>query len=186
MPDIASNTYLPGAIADSLTSFGGFLPGGNGQMPVTKWLEAGLTGSYGMVAEPCNYPQKFSHAPVLIDQYYRGATLIEAYWKSVLWPGQGLFIGEPLAKPYRDRNAFFVKDGHYVIMTRGLRGKSHYALEYFSFISGGWHTLAGFYVDKPKLRALYAPLPPVDATQLRWVGPCPANATQQCILSNSY
>jgi hypothetical protein len=26
--------------------------------------------------------------------------LIEAYWKSVLMPGQGVFIGEPLARPY--------------------------------------------------------------------------------------
>ena len=26
---------------------------------------------------------------------------IEAYWKSVAWPGQGVFIGEPLARPYR-------------------------------------------------------------------------------------
>jgi hypothetical protein len=27
--------------------------------------------------------------------------LIEAYWKSVQMPGQGLFVGEPLAAPYR-------------------------------------------------------------------------------------
>jgi uncharacterized protein (TIGR03790 family) len=186
VPNIASNTYLPGAIADSLTSFGGYLPTGNGQMPVTKWLEAGATASYGMVAEPCNFLQKFSYAPVLIDQYYRGATLIEAYWKSVLWPGQGLFVGEPLARPYRDRSAFFVKDGRYVITTRALRAKSRYALEYFSFISGSWHTLARFYVTRPQLQALYAPLPPVDATQIRWVGPCPVNVSQQCTLSNSY
>jgi hypothetical protein len=26
--------------------------------------------------------------------------LIEAYWKSVAWPGQGIFIGEPLARPF--------------------------------------------------------------------------------------
>lgn len=26
--------------------------------------------------------------------------LIEAYWKSVAMPGQGIFIGEPLANPY--------------------------------------------------------------------------------------
>ena len=31
----------------------------------------------------------------------RGETLIEAYWKSVLMPGQGIFIGEPLAAPWR-------------------------------------------------------------------------------------
>jgi hypothetical protein len=27
-------------------------------------------------------------------------TLLEAYWKSVAMPGRGLFIGEPLARPY--------------------------------------------------------------------------------------
>ena len=30
----------------------------------------------------------------------RPTALIEAYWKSVAWPGEGVFIGEPLAHPY--------------------------------------------------------------------------------------
>jgi hypothetical protein len=33
----------------------------------------------------------------------QGNSAIEAYWKSVAWPTQGLFIGEPLAAPYRKR-----------------------------------------------------------------------------------
>jgi hypothetical protein len=37
---------------------------------------------------------------VLLKHYLRGDTLLEAYWKSVEMPGQGLFIGEPLARPY--------------------------------------------------------------------------------------
>ena len=32
--------------------------------------------------------------------YLQGETLIEAYWKSVAMPGQGIFIGEPLARPF--------------------------------------------------------------------------------------
>ena len=40
------------------------------------------------------------HPGVVIDFYTRGETLIEAYWKSVKWPGQGLFVGEPLAAPF--------------------------------------------------------------------------------------
>jgi hypothetical protein len=32
--------------------------------------------------------------------YASGATAIEAYWKSVAWPGEGVFIGEPLASPF--------------------------------------------------------------------------------------
>ncbi|KPF47212.1 hypothetical protein IP87_15780 [beta proteobacterium AAP121] len=95
-----SNTWLPGAVADHLTSFGGVLPDGNGQMPITEWLRAGATASYGTVEEPCAYEQKFPRASVLVNRYVQGDTLIEAYWKSVQWPGQGLFVGEPLARPW--------------------------------------------------------------------------------------
>jgi uncharacterized protein (TIGR03790 family) len=94
--------FLPGAAADHLTSFGGMLTDSS-QMSALKWLEAGATGSYGTVVEPCNFPQKFSDPAILIGQYVRGETLIEAYWKSVAWPGQGVFIGEPLAAPYKSR-----------------------------------------------------------------------------------
>ncbi len=98
-----SNRYLPGAVADHLTSYGGRLPDASGQMPVTDWLAAGLTGSYGTVEEPCNYTDKFPRASVLVRHYAAGETLIEAYWKSVRWPGQGLFVGDPLARPWAGR-----------------------------------------------------------------------------------
>jgi len=94
--------FLPGAIADHLTSFGGMLTDSH-QMSALHWLEAGATGSYGSVVEPCNFPQKFPHPAIVIGRYLRGETLIEAYWKSVAWPGQGVFVGEPLAAPYRLR-----------------------------------------------------------------------------------
>lgn len=97
---LASNSYLPGAIADHLTSTGGILRDAQDQMPVTQWLEAGVTGSYGSVSEPCNYWQKFPNPQVVMSHYLAGETLIEAYWKSVKWPMQGIFVGEPLAKPY--------------------------------------------------------------------------------------
>ena len=96
---INSNHFLDGAIADHLTSAGGVLFDGR-QMSILRWLEAGATASYGTVVEPCAFPQKFPHPAVVIDRYTRGETLIEAYWKSVAWPGQGLFVGEPLASPY--------------------------------------------------------------------------------------
>lgn len=92
--------FLPGALADHLTSFGGDLLG-DGQMSSLRWLEAGATASYGSVSEPCSYWQKFPHPTVLLKHYLGGATAIEAYWRSVAWPTQGLFIGEPLAAPYR-------------------------------------------------------------------------------------
>ncbi|TFW18996.1 TIGR03790 family protein [Duganella callida] len=92
--------FLPGALADSLTSFGGDLLGSS-QMSSLRWLEAGATASYGTVSEPCNYWQKFPQPTVLLSHYLRGASAIEAYWRSVAWPAQGVFIGEPLAAPYR-------------------------------------------------------------------------------------
>jgi uncharacterized protein (TIGR03790 family) len=101
VPAIQTNGYLPGAVADHLTSFGGQLTD-SGQMSSLKWLQAGATGSYGTVVEPCNIIPKFPHPGVLMAHYLDGDTLIEAYWKSVLMPGQGIFIGEPLARPFGD------------------------------------------------------------------------------------
>lgn len=92
--------FLPGAIADHLTSAGGYLVDST-QMSALRWLEAGATGSYGTVVEPCNLLQKFPHPAIVMDRYLRGETLIESYWKSVQMPGQGIFIGEPLAAPFR-------------------------------------------------------------------------------------
>lgn len=97
---IDTRQWLPGALADHLTSTGGQLMDGNGQMSVLEWLEAGATASYGTVSEPCNHLQKFPHPQVLLLHYLQGATALEAYWKSVAWPGQGVFVGEPLAAPF--------------------------------------------------------------------------------------
>ena len=184
-PGLTSNSFRPGAIADSLTSFGGYLPGGNGQMPITTWLDAGATASYGTVEEPCNWTAKFSRASVLIDQYYRGATLIEAYWKSVQWPGQGLFVGEPLAQPFRDSPGFTVDAGQYLISTRSLRANSTYSLQYQITSAGSWVTLGSFKLTRAQAQSWRVSLPPGNATQLRWLGPCPANTALQCTLSTS-
>ena len=96
--------FVPGAIADHLTSAGGVLTGG-GQTSALRWLEAGATASYGTVIEPCNALQKFPHPGVVIGHYLEGETLIESYWKGVNMPGQGIFIGEPLASPFAPRMA---------------------------------------------------------------------------------
>jgi uncharacterized protein (TIGR03790 family) len=100
--DINTNKFFDGAIADHLTSSGGQLFGGR-QMSILRWLDAGATASYGTVVEPCAFTQKFPNPGIVIDRYTRGESLIEAYWKSVQWPGQGVFVGEPLAVPYADR-----------------------------------------------------------------------------------
>jgi uncharacterized protein (TIGR03790 family) len=102
VPGIDSNRFLPGAVADHLTSYGGMLTDST-QMSSLRWLEAGATGSYGTVVEPCSFPQKFPNVTLLMSYYGAGETLIEAYWKSVQMPGQGMFIGEPLARPFQPR-----------------------------------------------------------------------------------
>ena len=92
--------WLPGALADHLTSFGGQLLAVQGQMSALDWLEAGATASYGTVSEPCNHLQKFPHPQALLAHYLQGASALEAYWRSVAWPAQGVFVGEPLAAPF--------------------------------------------------------------------------------------
>ncbi|MGQ9873616.1 TIGR03790 family protein [Leptodesmis sp.] len=96
---LETNRFRPGAIADHLTSVGGALTD-SFQMSSLRWLEAGATGSYGTVVEPCNFPAKFPNPAIAMFHYFQGDTLLEAYWKSVAQPGQGIFIGEPLARPF--------------------------------------------------------------------------------------
>lgn len=91
--------FRPGAVADHLTSTAGELRKGT-QMSALAWLRQGATASYGTVTEPCNFPGKFPNPTVFMNHYLRGDALIAAYWKSVAMPGQGLFIGEPLARPF--------------------------------------------------------------------------------------
>lgn len=99
VPGIQRLGFRAGAVADHLTSSGGQLTDSR-QMSALEWLAAGATGSYGTVVEPCNYREKFPDPQILMRHYLRGDTLIEAYWKSVAWPGQGIFVGEPLARPF--------------------------------------------------------------------------------------
>jgi uncharacterized protein (TIGR03790 family) len=101
---INSNQYFPGAIADHLTSSGGQLTGGS-QMSILRWLDAGATASYGTVVEPCAFTQKFPNPGIVIERYTNGESLVEAYWKSVAWPGQGVFVGELMASPYSRLNS---------------------------------------------------------------------------------
>lgn len=100
LPPLVPLRFVPGALADHLTSYGGRLGDPRGQSSALAWIEAGATASHGTVSEPCAHPQKFPHPQLLLLHYLQGETAIEAYWKSVAWPAQGLFIGEPLAAPF--------------------------------------------------------------------------------------
>ena len=96
---MTSNKFLDGAMADHLTSWGGGLIGYD-QTTALDWLSAGATGSYGTSTEPCSFRAKFPDVGVAMAHYLSGETLVEAYWKSVLMPGQGVFVGDPLARPF--------------------------------------------------------------------------------------
>jgi len=97
--ELSKLSFRPGAAADHLTYAGGQLEGSS-QMSALEWLRQGATASYGSVSEPCKGLGKFPSPAVFLDHYRRGDALLVAYWQSVAMPGQGLFIGEPLSRPY--------------------------------------------------------------------------------------
>ncbi len=128
--------FLPGAIADHLTSSGGQLFSSS-QMSSLRWLEAGATGSYGTVVEPCAIGAKFPNPEVVMRHYLQGETLLEAYWKSVALPGQGIFIGEPLAAPFGGRHIAEQENG-FELRTRTLK-PGNYRLQYAPSLVGPFH-----------------------------------------------
>ncbi|RKZ79418.1 MAG: TIGR03790 family protein [Gammaproteobacteria bacterium] len=138
VPAIKTNNYLPGAIADHLTSGAGIGIKHTGQMKAFRWLEAGVTGSYGAVVEPCNFPEKFPNPQVLIPSYLDGDSLIEAYWKSVQQPGEGLFVGEPLARPWGKTQAVLI-DGVLTINSFELDSEKTYFIEAQQTESSPWN-----------------------------------------------
>jgi uncharacterized protein (TIGR03790 family) len=125
VPNLKTNTYVPGALADHLTSSGGDLFGTD-QMSALRWLEAGVSASYGTVTEPCAHPEKFPVASVLVKNYFIGNTALEAYAKSVRWPSQGVFVGDPLARPFGTQAALV--NGNLSIKTSSLEPGLRYNL----------------------------------------------------------
>ena len=96
---IGSGSFVPGGLADNLTSFGGQIFENSGQLNILDLLALGAAGSYGTVIEPCAYLEKF---PSPQNYFYqaRGFTMAECYYQSVTNPFQGLLVGEPLAAPF--------------------------------------------------------------------------------------
>ena len=153
---IGTNRFLPGAVADHLTSTGGKLTDSR-QMSSLRWLEAGATGSYGTVTEPCNFPSKFPDPATLIRAYSAGATLIEAYWQSVLMPGQGIFIGEPLARPFGGYRIRRDSDG-WIVSTYALQ-EGVYELERALDPMGPYQALGRVSKSRPGELRLRLPSP---------------------------
>jgi uncharacterized protein (TIGR03790 family) len=134
-----ANRFLDGAVADHLTSLGGMLTD-SPQTSALDWLSAGATGSYGTVVEPCNFREKFPDIPVLMGRYLGGETLVEAYWKSVLMPGQGVFIGDPLARPFGGVRV--VRRGGQLLATTHTLRPGRYLLQSATTSIGPFRSLA--------------------------------------------
>ena len=98
-PNVPTNIFAPGALADNLTSFGGQIFENSGHTVALAFLNGGASGSYGTVVEPCAYLEKF---PTPQDYFYqaRGFSLAECYYQSLMNPYQGILVGEPLAAPF--------------------------------------------------------------------------------------
>jgi uncharacterized protein (TIGR03790 family) len=107
VPNLTTNKYPAGAIADTLTSYSGRLNDPLGQMSILDFISAGVTGSFGTVTEPCANDDKFPNPAIVIRNYTAGRSLLESYWKSVKFPFQGLFIGDPLANPWESSQLNF-------------------------------------------------------------------------------
>lgn len=133
VPNLRLTQFLPGAVADSLTSFSGSFVTTT-QMSMLDFIESGATGSFGTVTEPCAQTNKFSDPRTMIKHYGNGDTLIEAYWKSLKTTFQGQFIGEPLAAPFR-RDPDFSK----VVFLSHLNGNDGFS----EIVSGKFMTTYG-------------------------------------------
>src|SRR5206468_1874930 len=96
---IPGTTFVPGSMADDLTSYGGTIFEPADHLKILQYLTFGAAGGYGTVTEPCNYLEKF---PSPQNYFYqsRGFSLAECYYQSVTNPYQGLIVGEPLAAPF--------------------------------------------------------------------------------------
>jgi len=96
---LPNNSFVPGAMADSMTSFGGIIFGPNDQNTALTFIHAGASGSYGTVTEPQPATDKF---PSPQNYFYqsRGFNIAECYYQSLNTPYQGLIVAEPLSAPF--------------------------------------------------------------------------------------
>lgn len=98
-PSLAAGLFAPGAMADNLTSFSGYIFQVSLHTDALDYLNAGATASYGTIIEPCAYYEKFA-SPRNYFYQSRGFNVAECYYQSLTNPYQGIMVGEPLAAPF--------------------------------------------------------------------------------------
>ncbi|QDT04523.1 hypothetical protein K227x_29150 [Rubripirellula lacrimiformis] len=90
--------FVPGAIADNLTSLSGAFNTAS-QTKITELLHAGAALTNGAVAEPFSLQPKFTTA-MSFGYYASGMTAIESFYMTIASPYQLLIVGDPLAQAY--------------------------------------------------------------------------------------
>ncbi|MCC6823001.1 MAG: TIGR03790 family protein [Verrucomicrobia subdivision 3 bacterium] len=180
------NVFVPGAMADSMTSFGGVIFGANDHTTLLAFIHAGAAGSYGTVSEPLTAVDKF---PSPQNYFYqsRGFTLAECYYQSLAIPYQGLIVGEPLAAPWRQLATGSWMD---VVSNATLSGTAQLRVSFSAADAGHPLQQIDLFVDGKFLRTL-TNLPPQPGNvlnlnlrnqSLSYV--VPANATLASVASN--
>jgi len=94
----AAGSYLPGAMAEHLTSAAAVFTGSS-QTKLTAWIRAGASASAGTVVEPRAIWTKFPSARFFVH-YASGCTMMESFCQSIRCPLQVLLVGDPLAAPW--------------------------------------------------------------------------------------
>lgn len=102
----SGSRFVPGAIGDNFTSYGGKLDL-DSQTKFSEFLRNGAAGGSGTVVEPYAIPHKFPHAMIHVH-YARGCTLAEAFYQSVRGPFQLLIVGDALCQPFATSPIFTV------------------------------------------------------------------------------
>lgn len=156
IPELDSNTYAPGSVIDNYRSVG--TPEDGVTLSALRMLEAGATGSYGTVG-PCPFQNSSPNLIRFLEVYFRGATLLQAYWSSVNWPGEGLFVGDPLARPFERQVA--TVDGDTVVLETNavLPGDTGWVVQEGPSADGPWTVLTLVEAEAYERQTIRVPRP---------------------------
>lgn len=99
---LETNTWVPGAYYDQLTSTSGALPTGTGQTPITAATDRLASCGTGSISEPNTaLADKFVDIDIFVRAYYvDGLSFAQAVWRSVRRPAGLLMVGDPMMAPY--------------------------------------------------------------------------------------
>ncbi len=94
----SGSKFLPGAIGDNLTSYGGKMDIAS-QTKLSEFIRNGAAGASGAVVEPYAVQAKFPH-PMIHAHYVAGCSLAESFYQSIQGSHQMLIVGDALCQPY--------------------------------------------------------------------------------------